>query len=132
IIVDNTQFNGTLRNTGTISPNGISVVHNSKITGFMSSAILDDGTIAGGIFIDSTSQISGDAAIWISPNGTGSFTGDIVNAGGITTTSYGIDVGANITGSVINSGTITGDSTTVGVYDVFATISGNISNSGII
>ena len=132
IVVDNIQFNGTLGNTGTISPNGISVIHNSIINGFTTSAIQNDGTIAGGIFIDSTSQISGAAAIWISPNGNGPFSGDINNAGTITTTSYGIDLGAPVTGSVINSGTITGNSTTVGVYGVHATISGNISNSGII
>jgi hypothetical protein len=123
IIVNNTTINGTLGNTGNISPSGIMIVNHSNIA----HGIENDGTIAGGISIDGTSQVSGGDAITIV---NGSINGDIANAGTISATDFGIVLQKYIAGNINNTGTITGGT---GIFVAFGgEVLGNISNSGTI
>src|SRR5579859_4514182 len=81
MVISHTTFSGGVTNTGTIGPGGISVVSGAFFSG---GGILDTGTIAGGIKIDSSSKIvasGGNNAIAV--ENTRTFGGGITNAGTI-------------------------------------------------
>jgi hypothetical protein len=123
---------GNIANTGTISPNGISINTNSTITG----AIQDSGTIGGGISVDGTSQINsaGNHAILITgPN----FTGGISNGGTIKTTGTNqwddivIQGVSTFSGGITNTGTLNAINSGIVVQNVNSFTNG-ITNSGMI
>ncbi len=135
IIISHTAFSGNIGNTGTISPNGITLT-DSTING---SIYNSTGTIAGGITLDSTSEIvAADNGIGddygIQIEGSGSFTGGINNAGTILSTA---EVGGGITvnnakflGGITNSGTISSGNTAINASVFNGTFQGGITNSG--
>ena len=153
INIDNANVSSSINNTGTISPNGISVNTNSTITG----PAPDSGTLAGGITIDNTSTISaGSNGIYISGPTLG---GGIKNAGqisathssirienvsafsGVPSNSGTINAGcrgffslnvSTFTGGISNSGTISATKGTAIFADGTATFTGGITNSGTI
>jgi hypothetical protein len=132
IVVSNTTINGTLgnSNTGTISPNGIEIVDSAIISAdYNGLAIWDQGSITGGISIDSTSNLKG--MVWV--DGV-TFNGDVYNAGSISG-AYGILVSASpFTGNITNAGSIFSGSISGGngIEVTHAILTGNISNSGMI
>lgn len=130
IVVANTEIDGTLGNTGTISPNGIKIINSAIVTpDYNLLAIWDeDGSISGGISIDSTSSLKG--RVWVEGD---VFNGDVYNAGSITGT-YGILIYPTaFTGNVINAGSITGfGSGGIGIELTHAHVTGSIINSGTI
>ena len=126
INIHSANVSSSINNTGTISPNGISVNTNSTITG----SVLDSGTLAGGITIDNTSTISaGSNGIYISGPTLG---GGIKNAGQISAThsSIRIENVSAFSGGLSNSGTINAGA---GFFSLnVSTFTGGISNSGTI
>ena len=126
INVHSANVSSSINNTGTISPNGITVQTNSTITG----SILDSGTLAGGITIDNTSTISaGSNGIYISGPTLG---GGIKNAGQISAThsSIRIENVSAFSGGISNSGTISAGAGFLSLS--VSTFTGGISNSGTI
>ena len=133
IIISDTSFSGNIDNTGTISPNGITLT-DSTINGAIYNST---GTIAGGIKLDSTSKIiAPDNGIGdydaIQIEGSGSFTGGINNAGTILSTSPtggGITANnANFLGGITNSGTISSGNSAI--FISLGTFQGGVTNSG--
>jgi hypothetical protein len=131
MVISATTFSSGVTNTGTIGPGGISVVSGAFLSG---GGILDTGTIAGGIKVDSSSKIvasGGTTKTAIAVKNTPTFGGGISNAGLISAFSDGI-LAASISvfsGGIRNNGTIVATSHAIVVSNatVFA---GGITNSG--
>ncbi len=148
IAINNSTITSDINNTGTISPNGVSLTNSSTIAGMLNST----GTIGGGISIDASSVItsSGTAAILI---GGGTLQGGIKNAGTIAATASSstavslADVQL-FTGGITNSGTITSGGNGIGVgfakllpnsttptgiqVNPIATFTGGVTNTGTV
>ncbi|WP_294538151.1 autotransporter domain-containing protein [uncultured Rhodoblastus sp.] len=119
---------GTISNTGSITPGGISLT-----SGIVTGQIVSSGLIAGGITIDSNSQINAanGHAIQIAGN---TFGGGISNGGAISAGSgngISVDNLSTFSGGISNGGTISARN--VGVELLFvSTFGGGISNGGTI
>jgi uncharacterized protein with beta-barrel porin domain len=148
IAINNSTINGTISNSGAISPNGIALRNGSTIGG-TSGGIADSGTIGGGISIDRTSAVTSYTRTAISISDS-AFSGGIGNAGTISST-FGnaivVDNTATFEGGISNSGTIStpaigfGNSDGNGIWIggsashttlTISTFTGGISNSGTI
>src|SRR5262249_6286258 len=128
-------FSGGVTNTGTIGPGGFSVISGAFISG---GELLDTGTIAGGIRVDSSSRIvasGGNNAIAV--ENTQTFGGGITNAGtisghrAISISNVAIFGGTKAGGGITNRGVISALETAVLVQGV-TSFSGGINNSGTI
>jgi hypothetical protein len=132
MVISATTFSSGVTNTGTIGPGGISVVSGAFLSG---GGILDTGTIAGGIKVDSSSKIvasGGTTRTAIAVKNTPTFGGGISNAGLISATSDGI-LAASISifsGGIRNNGTIIAASTHAIVVSNVTAFAGGITNSG--
>ena len=130
INIHSANVSSSINNTGTISPNGITVQTNSAITG----GIDDTGTIAGGIRVDNTSTISAAGAPAININAT--FTGGVSNAGTLISNgnSAALQIANsyfNFSGGVTNTGKISGVASGALIANL-ATFSGGVTNTGTI
>ena len=130
INVHSANVSSSINNTGTISPNGITVQTNSTITG----GIDDTGTIAGGIRVDNTSTISAAGAPAINIGAT--FTGGVSNAGTLISggNSAALQIANsyfNFSGGVTNTGKISGVASGALIANL-ATFSGGVTNTGTI
>ena len=127
-----TSINGYINNNGTVSPSGI------KFTGgTLAGELQNDGTIQGGISLDSASKIISSSFSAINIQGP-LFTGGISNAGLIGTTSSAFDAAISIgagmslfSGGITNSGMIDAPGGGI-ILNTISTFSGGISNSGTI
>ena len=130
---------GSIVNTGTISPNGITIDGQSTITG----SIADHGLLNGGI--SNAGVISGaGTGNGIDITTASTFAGGITNSGTITSFSNGLQVGsvavgstgrflsvATFSGGITNIGTIAG--TNVGIFlSGVSQFSGGVTNAGTI
>jgi uncharacterized protein with beta-barrel porin domain len=130
INIHNANVSSSINNTGTISPNGITVQTNSTITG----GIDDTGTIAGGIRVDNTSTISAAGAPAININAT--FTGGVSNAGTLISNgnSAALQIANsyfNFSGGVTNTGKVFGAASAVDIANL-RTFTGGVTNTGTI
>jgi hypothetical protein len=132
MVISATTFSSGVTNTGTIGPGGISVISGAFISG---GGILDTGTVAGGIKVDSSSKIvasRGGAKNAIAVENTRSFGGGISNAGTLSAASSGVFVSSvsTFTGGITNSGLIAGHG---GIdVDQIRRFTGGIANAGSI
>jgi hypothetical protein len=76
MVISDTVFSGNVVNSGTIGAGGVSVISST----FQGGSFIDDGAIAGGIRIDSDSEINGVFTALAVQN-TSTFTGGITNSG---------------------------------------------------
>src|SRR5579883_3216599 len=123
ICVNHTSFAGSISNQGTIGPNGIDFV-SGTISGQIQSTgniNFSSGVIDGGISLDAASKIATpNTAIDIINLAT--FAGGITNAGTITGSAAGIEIGSSVgasSGSTVTIATFTGGITNSGTISAF-------------
>jgi outer membrane autotransporter protein len=128
VTVTSTTFTGNVSNAGTITPGGITIT-GSSVTG----AVISSGTVAGGIGIDSASQIGDASGIAITGP---SFAGGISNAGVITAAGIPIliDGASTFSGGIVNSstGVIQGGGLSGIAVSVVSAFTGGVTNAGTI